>query len=277
MCTSIVGEARQRFQVVEPLCNWSQINHVVQVRILPEYDDLNMPKEFIDSAYWSLHQCSLFDGQELVRRIQKQLRQSNIWKALVNTDDKSMYQRIHVQQDVRLFSYWAAGNLPFSDDDRQALLQINSSVQRLRQLLPIFETDCCLLHCARCSVEISTLESVFSWDERGSSIGTFVNPHGFVHQMITLCGVSNVIPDDNEPSLQDCWFPGYGWTLLFCSRCGAHLGWQFEWQNVQENDPPHVLFWGISRACLRLQLKRDEEDSSYDQLVIADDPRIQRT
>ena len=25
---------------------------------------------------------------------------------------------------------------------------------------------------------------------------------------------------------QDSWFPGYGWTIMYCS-CFSHLGWKF--------------------------------------------------
>ena len=30
-----------------------------------------------------------------------------------------------------------------------------------------------------------------------------------------------------EASVEDSWFPGYGWRIVSCGMCGNHLGWLF--------------------------------------------------
>eukprot|EP00978_Attheya_sp_CCMP212_P041432 scaffold237565_cov61-Attheya_sp.AAC.1 len=48
------------------------------------------------------------------------------------------------------------------------------------------------------------------------------------------------------------WFPGYSWTITYCSICHEHLGWKFQLvpdrsgsrATGQANRPQ--LFWGLS-------------------------------
>lgn len=68
-----------------------------------------------------------------------------------------------------------------------------------------------------------------------------------------------VVLDDADPSTADSWFPGYGWTIAYCSRCREHIGWLYtiaEETNlltVADDALASAVdsFWGIRRACLR--------------------------
>jgi hypothetical protein len=50
-----------------------------------------------------------------------------------------------------------------------------------------------------------------------------------VHQTMTVRQLSPQvgISLDGPPSTQDSWFPGYAWSIAYCSRCYNHLGWRF--------------------------------------------------
>ena len=52
--------------------------------------------------------------------------------------------------------------------------------------------------------------------------GAFVNPHGYVHDMITLQQARHVVLE-GDPELQHSWFEGYAWTIAYCGGCSNHL------------------------------------------------------
>ena len=53
-----------------------------------------------------------------------------------------------------------------------------------------------------------------------------INPHGFVHEVITLKYVVHCLIA-GPPVPADSWFPGYEWRFLLCQQCQAHLGWSY--------------------------------------------------
>jgi cereblon len=59
--------------------------------------------------------------------------------------------------------------------------------------------------------------------------GSFVNPGGAVHDMITVSGASAgpKLRLHGVPSSEHSWFPGYQWTIASCGTCGTHMGWRF--------------------------------------------------
>ena len=72
-------------------------------------------------------------------------------------------------------------------------------------------------------VQVAAAKDVISMSEEG--IGSaYVNAHGFVHDMITLrdaCNLNSV--GEDEPQTENSWFPGYGWTIVYCDYCRVHL------------------------------------------------------
>ena len=53
-----------------------------------------------------------------------------------------------------------------------------------------------------------------------------INPHGFVHEVITVKYVVNSLIA-GPPVPADTWFPGYEWRFLICQQCQSHLGWSY--------------------------------------------------
>ncbi|CAM9623567.1 unnamed protein product, partial [Heterosigma akashiwo] len=82
--------------------------------------------------------------------------------------------------------------------------------------------------------------------------GAYVNPHGVVHQTLTLrtlyeAGVRLL----GRPTTEDTWFPGYAWTIANCAICWSHLGWRFTAAGGRppaRGDP--AVFWGLRRSAL---------------------------
>jgi cereblon len=74
------------------------------------------------------------------------------------------------------------------------------------------------------------------------SAQTFLNPHGFVHEVVTVRWAENL--EVAGPSTTEfTWYPGYAWQSAWCAACGAHVGWSFA--AVGQSDP--VRFWGLRR------------------------------
>ena len=74
---------------------------------------------------------------------------------------------------------------------------------------------------SRCSLQVGRMGDLVAMSEAGAA-GAFLNPHGFVHDMVTLGGTVNVMPH-GRPETLNSWFPGYAWTLAYCRSCSLHL------------------------------------------------------
>jgi hypothetical protein len=57
-----------------------------------------------------------------------------------------------------------------------------------------------------------------------------VNPHGFIHEVITVRSVQNTLVE-GPPIPADSWFPGFCWRYLICSQCMEFLGWSYHRPN----------------------------------------------
>ena len=100
------------------------------------------------------------------------------------------------------------------------------------------------LQCATCDAEIAEEGDVFSMSEH-DAVSAFVNPAGFVHEIVTLraaVGLRLV----GHGTAEHTWFAGYAWTIANCASCRAHLGWQFD---ALEGQSP-AGFWGLLRTAL---------------------------
>ena len=53
-----------------------------------------------------------------------------------------------------------------------------------------------------------------------------VNPHGYIHEVITVSAVQNTLVE-GPPIPADSWFPGFCWKYLICSSCLEFLGWSY--------------------------------------------------
>lgn len=76
-------------------------------------------------------------------------------------------------------------------------------------------------------------------------VRTFLNPAGFVHEVITVRAVTGLQP--MGPAFErDSWFSDYAWTMAHCIACSAHLGWQFD--RLGTGSP--ARFWALRRSCI---------------------------
>ena len=145
--------------------------------------------------------------------------------------------------DLNRYSYWVSQNLPLDDDGRLRMLRCGSTTARLKEALSFLENSSPLC-CKRCGALLSHRKHVFSMSEEGS-VGTFVNPGGYIHQIVTLYHISRARLIGN-PSAEDSWFPGYSWTITNCV-CNAHIGWRF---TADKPDLIPRIFWGLRRNAL---------------------------
>ena len=73
-----------------------------------------------------------------------------------------------------------------------------------------------------------------------------VNPHGFIHEVITVSAVQNTLVD-GPPVPADSWFPGFCWRYLLCGQCLEFLGWSYHRPNEYS-----MTFAGFSKANITL-------------------------
>ena len=70
-------------------------------------------------------------------------------------------------------------------------------------------------------MQVGSVGNVVAMSEAGAA-GVFLNPHGYVHDMVTLSKTVNVMPHGLAETANS-WFPGYAWTLAYCRSCSMHL------------------------------------------------------
>lgn len=69
--------------------------------------------------------------------------------------------------------------------------------------------------------QVGSVRNVIAMSESGAA-GVYLNPHGYVHDMITLIRTVNVMPH-GLPETANSWYPGYSWTLAYCRSCSLHM------------------------------------------------------
>uniref|UniRef100_A0A8C4QNY1 Protein cereblon n=1 Tax=Eptatretus burgeri TaxID=7764 RepID=A0A8C4QNY1_EPTBU len=237
---------RQRFTVLDVRTQVDG-NKVAKVQILPE--QLQSPcLSSISCASLRGFSCTSSKPHSLYRdtlmgKITRHLRQ---WDQKLH-DDFLPHNPID-------FSYWVASCLPIDDRLRLQLLRVASAVKRLRCELDILE-KCTSLCCNNCRSEITTQSDIFSLSRSGP-MAAYVNPHGYVHEALTVHKTTNVNLS-GRPSTQYSWFPGYAWTIARCRHCGYHVGWKFS-ATCKELTP--LKFWGLSRSALRPRMPSDVDE-----------------
>ena len=154
-------------------------------------------------------------------------------------------------------SWWVTSNLPLPDSLRTRMLGLNSPVQRLRLALS-FLSQCRVLACRNCGKQLGEQASIFSMSKEGPQ-GAFVNPHGHLHETLTLYKAKN-LRLVGRPSSEYSWFPGYAWTITECLGCWSHVGWKF---TATSSRLTPAKFYGFSRK--NIEAKVDIPDSDTDE------------
>ncbi|XP_047498018.1 protein cereblon-like isoform X1 [Penaeus chinensis] len=275
---TIKAKGRQRFRVMSTRQETSGLI-VARVKILPEIrmecpfemvrlrslDKLTLPRPQEDKPYVA-HSRELVTVRTanswLVRGRNAWLTPWPSWvynqyddlllaQRLVNEIKKTtMIQPnlLKLPRDPQELSHWAAINLPLDDSHRLTLLGLNTPTQRLRYILSVI-SKCKMLICVRCNEVIGDTADIFSMSVEGPQ-GTFVNPGGYVHEMLTLTKATN-LTYNGRPSIQHSWFPGYAWTIANCSSCHSHMGWKFKATNRKLKPQK---FFGLTRKAVRAKL-----------------------
>ncbi|XP_069062458.1 protein cereblon isoform X1 [Pleurodeles waltl] len=194
---------------------------------------------------WPSWLYSLYDAETLMERVKRQLHE---WDE--NLKDDSL------PANPIDFSYRVAACLPIDDTLRIQLLKIGSAIQRLRCELDIMN-KCTSLCCKQCEdTEITTKNEIFSLSLCGP-MAAYVNPHGFVHETLTVYKGSN-LNLIGRPSTEHSWFPGYAWTIAQCRVCGSHMGWKF---TATKKDMSPQKFWGLTRSALLPRIPEVEDET----------------
>lgn len=192
-------------------------------------------------SFWPRWVYEMYDSYTLARRA------AELWKRTIknsNMDD-------HVGKPD-LLSFYIGSKLPVSESGRQKLLEIDGIVYRLQreiQLLKIFD----IIKCCRCKSKLAKRSDLVEMSCDGP-VGTHVNPHGFVHSIITVnnaTGLALVGTSSKEYS----WFPGYSWTIGECANCGNNIGWFFK--TTKKHLCP-TYFWGIRTAQIADVVEEDD-------------------
>jgi hypothetical protein len=76
--------------------------------------------------------------------------------------------------------------------------------------------------CRACGLDIADRTDVFP-----GSRTLEVNPHGYLHELITTRRARNLV-FAGRPSAEASWFAGTTWDIASCCACGLHLGWRYE-------------------------------------------------
>jgi len=234
----VIAIGRQRFRLLEPLGALRLDASICKVEII-EDAPVKVPKEAKQGkAYYPYSVWREYDSRYLVQQLQFHFSVENME---VNNFLQTMPPNL--VYDPTTYSFWLARNLPLLDSDRQKLLEALSTSERLK-----FELRCVrngrVLKCKTCGNVLTRANHIFPMSVDGV-MGAYVNAYGYIHQTLTISRISGAFAEvGSTPSLQDTWFPGYAWTIIYCQNCRRHIGWRYD--ATQESMRPTV-FWGLSR------------------------------
>ncbi|KAK3860489.1 hypothetical protein Pcinc_029018 [Petrolisthes cinctipes] len=288
---SIKAKGRQRFKIMSTRRETSGLL-VAEVKILPEIR-MGDPLEMMRLR--SLDKLTLPHPQEAGAQVAHArhlacVRTSNSWRVRSRNawltpwppwiynqyDDLLLAQRVvnevkrstmikldnlKLPRDPQDLSHWAAINLPLDDSHRLALLGLNTPTQRLRYTLSVL-SKCKMLTCVQCSEVIGDTADIFSMSVEGPQ-GTFVNPGGYVHEMMTLSKATS-LSYYGRPSTEHSWFPGYAWTIATCSDCHSHIGWKF---TATKRKLKPQKFYGVTRKAVRAKLVWDGDEGELRHVI----------
>lgn len=151
------------------------------------------------------------------------------------------------------WSFWLAANLPSSQQEKCILLEIPSTAERLDRIRRELLTKKTFICCNFCSCQIAFTSSIIQVPSAEGISGAYVNPHGVVHQTMTVSNAQNIVLY-GEAETRDSWFPGYAWTIMVCASCHEFLGWKFTSTGDQGLD----FFFGISAMQMTTERTNDE-------------------
>ncbi|KAK9149339.1 hypothetical protein Scep_008096 [Stephania cephalantha] len=138
-----------------------------------------------------------------------------------------------------LLSFYVASKIPVSESVRQELLEIDGISYRLRREIELLENFDCV-RCKTCQSLVAKRSDMLIMSSDGP-LGAYVNPHGYVHEIMTFDKVNGVALI-GRPDEKYSWFPGYAWTIATCATCEYQLGWLF---TARDKKLRPKSFWAI--------------------------------
>ncbi|KAL5697535.1 hypothetical protein ACHQM5_028668 [Ranunculus cassubicifolius] len=180
------------------------------------------------TTFWPNWVFRMFDSYCLAQRA------ADMWKQTVGAP--SMDDLVNKPD---LLSFYIASKIPVSESTRQELLEINGISYRLRREIQLLESVD-RVRCKTCETLIAKRSDMLVMSTDGP-LGAYVNPHGYVHEIMTLYKV-NGLALIGHPDKAYSWFPGYAWTIAVCATCEMQLGWLFTATNKKLKPRS---FWGI--------------------------------
>ncbi|XP_019855683.1 PREDICTED: protein cereblon-like [Amphimedon queenslandica] len=158
--------------------------------------------------------------------------------------------------DITSLSYWLSRRLPVDEKTKLEFLSINCPTKRLMLGLRLLKENT-ELYCSECGILITQKQYIFSMSVDGP-LASYVNEGGFVHETLTVTESYN-LKKSGRPTTENSWFPGYQWTILYCSRCRDHKGWSFD---AVKKDLVPLKFYGLRRPGLVFSVKKPSENES---------------
>lgn len=230
---SIIALGLHRFRVQGAI----RERHITQGCIV-EDAPINIPQDAKkNKAFYPVSVWKTYDSRVLMRKLQS--------VAYATPEPHNLAPR-----DPTSYSFWIARNLPIPDKIRQSLLETLSTPERLRMELQWMVKGRALC-CRVCQCIIANAESIFSMSTDGI-MTPYVNSYGHIHETITLKKAANLFAAPGSmPSLENTWFPGYAWTIMYCRRCALHIGWRYD--AIEPSMSPRV-FWGVTRPSVIMSL-----------------------
>ncbi|KAK0168100.1 hypothetical protein PV327_001934 [Microctonus hyperodae] len=278
----VKAKGRQRFKILK-LRNASTRRVTADVQILPE---IILPSPFFEHRLVSLDRLRVIPTNEVTAKQYRNLTKKESvltpWPAWVHHQYNSRLLSLDIQKYLQFvqskfiargsniptdpidLSFWVAQNVIIAPRDMMTLLKQDCAISRLQlQAKLLAKLTDKIFVCKTCRSQIAKQTDVFPMNQEGIQ-SAYVNPHGAIHETVTLSHAQclNLVP--GPPSTDYSWFPGYAWTIASCATCYTHMGWIF---TATRSDLKPKSFWGLLRTALTWGDREkyyDEWDDSYD-------------
>ncbi|XP_050213219.1 uncharacterized protein LOC126664732 isoform X2 [Mercurialis annua] len=185
----------------------------------------------VSRAYWPYWVYRMYDSYCLAQRA------ADMWRQIIGQPSVDS-----LVEKPDLLSFFIASKMPISQSIRQELLEIDGISYRLHReidLLKSFDH----VRCKNCQNAIARRSDMLVMSSEGP-LGAYVNPHGFVHEIMTFYKATGLALYGG-PVKEYSWFPGYAWTITNCTNCESQMGWLFT--ATEKKLRPHS-FWAIRSA-----------------------------
>jgi hypothetical protein len=256
---SLLVRACARASIVNSSQEWASILVLQDQEPSPLESNLFHPRPLYGDRkllnFWCrnipLFAAHAFAPKTLAIRAKKLVDSMQCWEGLRSLIQDEQLSPMGIS--LQSLSWWFAINLPLDQEARYKLLCSTSVTERLYQEVILLENGgeaYPRLHCQSCRSLLGSKSHIFAAPGSNASSGSFVNPHGFLHQIVTLTQATG-LRHYGEPVFQHSWFENYSWQILLCRVCHSHVGWLFQWDSTAGRIATGpAQFYGLCRASL---------------------------